>query len=43
MYTKGRGLIVIPESHVPEFRRLLVAYCEDQDCGKIMEFMRSKC
>lgn len=43
MITKGQGLIVIPESHVPEFKRLLVAYYEDHDHGEITEFMRSKC
>lgn len=43
MISKGRGLIVIPESHVPEFKRLLVAYYEDRDNGKIVAFMRSKC
>lgn len=43
MITKGQGLIVIPESHVPEFKRLLVAYYEDRDNGEIMEFMRNKC
>lgn len=43
MITKGQGLIVIPENHVPEFKRLLVAYYEDRDHGEIIEFMRSKC
>ena len=43
MITKGQGLIVIPESHVPEFKCLLVAYYEDRDHGEIAEFMRSKC
>lgn len=43
MISKGQGLIVIPESHVPEFKRLLVAYYEDRDNGEILEFMRSKC
>ena len=43
MIAKGQGLIVIPESHVPEFKRLLVAYYEDRDKGEIVEFMRSKC
>lgn len=43
MISKGRGLIVIPESHVPEFKRLLVAYYEDRDNGEIVAFMRSKC
>lgn len=43
MISKGQGLIVIPESHVPEFKRLLVAYYEDRDNGEIVEFMRTKC
>lgn len=43
MIAKGQGLIVIPESHVPEFKRLLVAYYEDRDNGEIADFMRSKC
>lgn len=43
MISKGQGLIVIPESHVPEFKRLLVGYYEDRDNGEIAEFMRSKC
>ena len=43
LISKGQGLIVIPESHVPEFKRLLVAYYEDRDKGEIVEFMRSKC
>ncbi|MBR2310227.1 MAG: Fic family protein [Oscillospiraceae bacterium] len=43
MISKGQGLIVIPESHVQEFKRLLVAYYEDRDNGEIAEFMRTKC
>lgn len=43
MISKGQGLIIIPESYVPEFKRLLVAYYEDRDHGEIVEFMRSKC
>lgn len=43
MISKGQGLLVIPESSVPEFKRLLVAYYEDRDSGEIIEFMRSKC
>jgi len=43
MISKGQGLIVIPESHVPKFKRLLVAYYEDRDKGEIVDFMRSKC
>ena len=43
MISKGQGLIVIPEGHVPEFKRLLVAYYEDRDHGEILTFMREKC
>ena len=43
MISKGQGLIVIPENHVPEFKQLLVGYYEDRDNGEITEFMRSKC
>lgn len=43
MISNGQGLIVIPENHVPEFKRLLVAYYEDKDHGEIAAFMRSKC
>lgn len=43
MISKGQGLIVIPESHVPEFKRLLVAYYEDRDKGEIFDFMRQIC
>ncbi len=43
MISKGQGLIVIPENHVPEFKRLLVAYYEDRDNGDILSFMREKC
>lgn len=43
LIAKGQGLLVIPESHVPEFKHLLVAYYEGRDNDEIMEFMRSKC
>lgn len=43
LISKGQGLIVIPESHVPEFKWLLVAYYEGRDHGEIAAFMRSKC
>lgn len=43
LISKGQGLIVIPEGHVPEFKRLLVAYYEGRDNGEILEFMRAKC
>ncbi len=43
LISKGGGMIVIPESQVPEFKRLLVAYYEDKDNGKILEFIKTKC
>ena len=43
MITKGQGLLVIPQEHVPKFKRLLVAYYEDRDNGEITEFMRTLC
>lgn len=43
MISKGQGLLVIPESDVPEFKRLLVAYYEGRDQDEIITFMREKC
>ena len=43
MVARGQGLLVIPESHVPEFKRLLVAYYEGRGKGEIKGFMRNKC
>ena len=43
MISHGHGLLVIPESVVPEFKRLLVAYYEDRDNGEIEDFLREKC
>ena len=43
MIAHGQGLLVIPESVVPEFKRLLVAYYEDRDNGEITTFLREKC
>ena len=37
------GLLVIPKSNVPEFKKLLVRYYEDKDTGEIKEFLKSKC
>ena len=43
MISKGKGLIVIPEKDVPEFKKLLVAYYENRDNGEIHTFMREQC
>ena len=43
LISKGQGLIIIPENHVSEFKRLLVGYYENRDNGEITAFMRSTC
>lgn len=43
MISKGAGLLVIPESEVPEFKKLLVKYYEDDNKSKIHSFLREKC
>lgn len=43
LISKGGGMIVIPESEVPTFKLMLVAYYEDKDNGEILEFMKTKC
>lgn len=37
------GLLVIPESNVSEFKKLLVRYYEDKDTGEIKRFLKEKC
>ena len=43
LISQGAGMLVIPEKEVPEFKMLLVAYYEDRDEDKIIEFMKTKC
>lgn len=43
LISQGAGMLVIPEKEVPEFKMLLVAYYEDRDQDKIIEFMKTKC
>ncbi len=43
LISQGAGMLVIPEKEVPEFKMLLVAYYEDRDQEKIIEFMKTKC
>ncbi|MBQ8209336.1 MAG: Fic family protein [Clostridia bacterium] len=37
------GLLVIPESNVAQFKKLLVRYYEDKDNGEIKEFLKANC
>lgn len=39
----GEGFLVIPEGHVPEFKKLLVAFYESADMTEIASFMKDKC
>lgn len=43
LIANGRGILVIPEKEVPEFKRLLVAFYEGQERSVICEFMRERC
>ena len=43
MIGKGIGLLVVPESIVPEFKTLLVAYYEGRNEDEIREFLKNKC
>ena len=39
----GQGFLVIPEEHVPEFKRLLVRYYEGEDIRVLREFLKENC
>lgn len=43
LIAQGQGFLVIPEKEVPQFKKLLVAYCEDRDENMIKTFMKEKC
>lgn len=43
LISHGGGMIMIPEKVVPEFKRLLVVYCESRDSGEITDFMKKEC
>lgn len=43
LISRGEGLLVIPESKVSSFKKLLVAYYEDKDTIEIKRFMKQYC
>ena len=43
LISQGQGFLVIPEKSVPEFKKLLVKYYEDNDLAEISEFMKQNC
>lgn len=43
LISKGAGLLIIPESKVSEFKKMLAGYYEDRDNREIFEFMKKYC
>ena len=43
LISHGKGLLVIPEHKVPEFKKLHVEYYEGEDLQVIASFMREYC
>ena len=43
LIAQGGGMLIIPEKHVPEFKRLLVLYYEGKDGGEIIRFLKEQC
>lgn len=43
LISHGRGLLVIPEKEVPEFKSLLLRYYEGEDISVISNFMKKNC
>lgn len=39
----GQGFLVIPEEHVPEFKKKLVAYYEGEPLDTVSEFLKMNC
>ena len=39
----GQGFLVIPEEHVPEFKKKLVAYYEGENIENISKFLKEHC
>ncbi len=39
----GQGFLVIPEEHVPEFKKLLVRYYEGEDIRILRSFLKTNC
>ena len=43
LISHGEGFLVIPEEHVPEFKKLLVAYYERDNDSIIRKFLKENC
>ena len=40
---RGQGFLVIPEKHVPEFKKKLVAFYEGEEISVIRDFLKKNC
>lgn len=43
LIAQGGGLLIIPEAHVPNFKKLLINYYEGNDNGEIQVFLKTNC
>ena len=43
LIAQGKGLLVIPEKDVPEFKKLLVQYYEGESLDTIGSFLKERC
>ncbi len=43
LISHGQGFLVIPEEHVPEFKKILVAFYEGENMNVIRKFLKEKC
>ena len=43
LISKGQGILIIPEKAVPEFKKLLVKYYENDSLNEISLFMKKEC
>ena len=43
LIAQGKGLLVIPEKDVPEFKKLLVQYYEGESIDTIGSFLKERC
>ena len=43
LISKGKGIIIIPEKSVSDFKRLLVKYYESNEMNEISAFMKKEC
>lgn len=43
LISHGQGFLVIPENHVPEFKKKLVAYYEGEELAEIAGFLKKNC